>query len=65
LQLREAANLFTALICKVTQGSPAGICSASPVGTIITSIAGPAARGSAVELFGLQVRPWRQPQDFV
>ena len=57
LQLREAANLFTALICKVTQGSPVGICSASPIGTTITSIAGPASRGSAVEPFGVQVRP--------
>jgi hypothetical protein len=59
LQIKEAANLFTALICKVTQGSPAGVCAASPIVSIIASIAGPTPRGLIVELFRAQVRPWR------
>jgi hypothetical protein len=62
LQIKEAANLFTALICKVTQGSPAGVCSAIPIGSLIVSIAGPSSLGSAVQLFRVQVRPWRSSQ---
>lgn len=48
LLIKEAANLFTALICKVTQGSPAGICAASPISSIVASIAGPAQQGLTI-----------------
>jgi hypothetical protein len=45
LQIKEAANLFTAIICKVTQGSPVGVCAASPINSIAVSIAGPFNQG--------------------
>ena len=45
LQIREAANLITGVICKITQGAPAAVCSASPITTSTLSIAGPAAAG--------------------
>jgi len=48
LQIKEAANLFTAVICKVTQGTPNGVCSASPISSIIASIAGPAQQGLTI-----------------
>ena len=41
LQIREAANLITGVICKITQGAPAAVCSASPIPTSTSSIAGP------------------------
>ena len=45
LQIREAANLITGVICKITQGAPAAVCSASPISTSTSSIAGPTAAG--------------------
>jgi len=41
LQIREGANLITGVICKITQGAPAAVCSASPITTSTSSIAGP------------------------
>ena len=41
LQIREAANLITGVLCKITQGAPAAVCSASPITTSTSSIAGP------------------------
>jgi hypothetical protein len=41
LQIREAANLITGVICKITQGAPEAVCSASPIPTSTSSIAGP------------------------
>jgi len=41
LQIREAANLITGVICKITQDSPAAVCSASPISTSTSSVAGP------------------------
>jgi hypothetical protein len=48
LQIKEAANLFTAVVCKVTQGSPGSVCSASPISSTISSIAGPGLQGLTV-----------------
>jgi Domain of unknown function (DUF929) len=48
LQIREAANLLTAVICKVTQGSPSSVCAASPISSIVASIAGPAQQGLTI-----------------
>ena len=45
LQIREAANLITGVICKITQGAPAGVCGASPITTSTSSVAGPTAEG--------------------
>lgn len=42
-QIREAANLITGVICKLTQGSPASVCNASPIDTTTSGIAGPTA----------------------
>jgi len=41
LQIREAANLLTGMICKVTQGSPAAVCSASGIASSVSAISGP------------------------
>jgi hypothetical protein len=41
LQVKESANLITALICKVTQGAPTSVCDANPINTLTGSIAGP------------------------
>lgn len=43
VQIREGANLITAVICKLTQGAPLSVCSASPIGSVTSSISGPAA----------------------
>lgn len=43
IQIREAANMITALICKVTNGSPASVCDAVPIGAATSAIAGPTA----------------------
>jgi len=45
LQIREAANLITGVICQITQGSPAAVCSASPITTSTSSISGPTEAG--------------------
>jgi len=45
LQIREAANLITGVICKITQGAPVAVCSASPITTSTSSISGPIAAG--------------------
>ena len=41
LQIREAANLITGVICKITQGAPVAVCSASPITTSTSSVSGP------------------------
>jgi thiol-disulfide isomerase/thioredoxin len=41
IQIREAANLITGVICKITQGAPAAVCSASPISTSTSSISAP------------------------
>jgi len=41
LQIREAANLLTGVICKVTQGAPVAVCSASDITVSSSSISGP------------------------
>ena len=48
LQIREAANLITGVICKVTQGSPAAVCSASGVASSTSTIAGPSQSGQSL-----------------
>ena len=40
-QIRQAANLITALVCKLTQGSPSSVCGASPIDAAPAGIAGP------------------------
>ena len=45
LQIREAANLITGVICKITQGAPAAVCSASPITSSTSSISGPVEAG--------------------
>ena len=45
LQIREAADLITGVICKVTQGNPPAVCSASAISTSTSSIAGPSEAG--------------------
>jgi uncharacterized protein DUF929 len=42
LQVKESANLMTALICKVTGNQPGNVCSVFPVPTTVTGIAAPA-----------------------
>lgn len=41
IQIRGAANLLTAAICKVTQGAPAAVCGSSPIDTAASGIAAP------------------------
>ena len=41
LQIREAANLITALICKVDGDSPAAVCTAPPIISETSAISGP------------------------
>lgn len=48
LQIREAANLITDVICKITQGSPVAVCSAPPITTPTSSVSGPTEAGLAV-----------------
>ena len=45
LQIREATNLITGVICKITQGAPVAVCSASPISESTSSISGPIAAG--------------------
>ncbi len=40
-KIRESANMITSVICKLTGGSPAGVCTAPPINTITTSLAAP------------------------
>ncbi len=49
VQIREAANLITALICKVTLGSPASVCSASPISSQTAALLGPTPAGLGIE----------------
>jgi hypothetical protein len=37
----QSANMITSVICKITGGSPAGVCTASPINTITSSLAAP------------------------
>ena len=46
--IREGANLITAVICKLTQGAPLSICSASPINSVTSSISGPVDTGLSV-----------------
>jgi len=48
LQIREGANLITAVICKLTQGSPTSVCTASPINSQVSSIAGPVSSTFAI-----------------
>lgn len=43
--IREGANLITAMICKLTQGTPMSVCSASPIGSVMSMISGPSNAG--------------------
>ncbi|MDE1858651.1 MAG: DUF929 family protein [Thaumarchaeota archaeon] len=54
-QVRQAANLVTAVICKLTQGAPASVCLASPIDSTSTGIAGPV--GGAQSSRGLPAFP--------
>jgi len=45
LQIREAANLITGMICKITQGAPAAVCTASPITSSTSSVSGPTNAG--------------------
>jgi Domain of unknown function (DUF929) len=38
----EAANMFTSVICKITNNSPASVCTASPIGSTTQLISAPA-----------------------
>lgn len=48
LQIREAANLITSVICKLTNGAPLSVCSANPIGSVTSSISGPVAAGMSL-----------------
>ena len=48
LQIRQAANMITSVICKVTGGLPASVCSAPPIITSTSSISGPAPAALAI-----------------
>ena len=48
LQIKQSANLITALICKVTGEVPAKICNASPIPDTSFGIAGPTAASLAL-----------------
>lgn len=50
VQIREAANLFTAVVCKLTQDAPTSVCSASPISTQSSSISAPSSAGLAVQI---------------
>jgi len=41
LQIRESANLITSIICKLTSGRPASVCTANPIASQTASLAGP------------------------
>lgn len=45
IQVRESANLLTALICKITNERPASVCTASPIAGTLMGMAGPASSG--------------------
>ena len=49
LGIREAANLITSAICKLTQGDPLSVCSATPIGSETSSIAGPVSGAIAIQ----------------
>jgi hypothetical protein len=67
VQIREAANLFTAVICKLTQGAPAAVCGTSPINAQSSSISAPssavlslqAPRASAPDRITLRPAPRR------
>ena len=48
VQIREAANLMTGVICKITQGAPVAVCSAPPIGVVTSGISGPAQAGLSI-----------------
>jgi len=41
LQIRQAANLITSVICKVTGETPAAVCTAPPIESVTSAISGP------------------------
>jgi len=65
LEFREAANLITGVICKLTQGNPQSVCTAPGVATSTQTIAGPAQAALTVGLasvpqYGASVAPPRR-----
>lgn len=48
VQIREAANLVTGVICKITQGAPVAVCSAPPINTVTSGISGPTHLGLSI-----------------
>ena len=62
IQIREAADLITGVICKITQGAPVSVCSAPPINSETSAIAGPAqaslAIGSAPSAALVQTPTW-------
>jgi thiol-disulfide isomerase/thioredoxin len=47
-EIKESANMITSVICKITGGAPGGVCSASPINTITSALAGPFGQSIAV-----------------
>lgn len=52
-QIRQAANQITAVICRLTNGMPSGVCSADPIASTMSGMAGP--------MSGLQTSPTPYP----
>ncbi len=62
--IRAEANVITAVICKVTGGSPSSVCQQSPISGLVLSLSDWEVHGGAVNLQYLSVRPshWAVPQ---
>lgn len=58
-QIRAAANMISAVICKVTQGSPASVCGADPIGPASSGLAGPVGEAQAIQGSACQAAPVR------
>lgn len=50
VQIREAANVLTAVVCKITQGAPVAVCSAPPISSETSAISGPLQLGLGLGL---------------
>ena len=48
LQIREAANLITGVVCKLTNGAPAAVCSAQDITTSSATLAAPTQASQSV-----------------
>jgi hypothetical protein len=48
--IRQSANMITAVVCKLTGGSPASVCSAPPIGSQVVGLAAPAIPGAQMFL---------------